>query len=375
MDNPATERAPVSHSNRTSSQEGGGDILTASELRRQLTIAAREALKLGTVEKTHNKERYAVSIGNEHFEFSGVSFDAIHGAQSEMNGYRLWQRVAKRGQNQDFQPIYLVINGDVASPALTLQPISGAVTKTGEMDSVNDIREIAEYAEIINAIGQDTKDTLEERAAQRRQRRKKVGKGFLRAAVLAAVVAVGSRAIPAGINAVNEYNDDVAAQQARTEAAAEAQAAEQAAEARQERLAREADVREFDQSIETVEGAEAATQQAVAAEATDQFTDVEVPNYNTEQISESVAHDIEGTVRAINIPSIAEGEAQASRTVDLDEILLEDGYTVSHNGEPTDLIVTYFNAETNQLEIINMGSIDGGPATATQLFIHQTTQG
>lgn len=372
MTSAATQGSPERHTDTSEAQDAGIDALTADELRRQLTIAASEVIKLGTRKKEHGKDKYVVSIGNEHFEVHGVDFSNVHDASNHINGYRLWQRRAPRGTNQDYQPIYLVVNGDVANPALTLQPTSGAVTRTGEMDSVTDIKQLVDYAEIINAIGQDTKDTLSERRSERRARRKKARRGIVRTAMLAAVVAAGTRVIPAATDWFSGWRADNAAQQAKSDAAAAAEAASAAAEAREARLDLEADVREFDESITTVDGAEAATEQAVAAEATDQFTDVEVPNYNTDQVSESVAHDIEGTVRAITIPSIAEGWAQASRSIDLGEIRLEDGFTVSHNGESTDLVVTYFNPDTNQLEIINMGSIDGGPSTATQLYIHQT---
>lgn len=349
------------------------DFETPELMRSQLVHAAERVINEGSEIQEHDGKKYWVTLGNEHFAVGDVSFVEAHTSEPDVFGYRLWRQLpgSKERKMAGAFPIYLVANGDIKKPVMIMQPGSGAVTKSGDFNSVSDMADLKKAAEIVEAIAHDTREKKVETQAKREKKHARVKK-YIGATALAVTIALGAGlGYSPVIDAYDNWQADQQEQQAKTEAEAQAEAA--AKQATRQKL--EERVKRFDETTEMESGTTVSAGQTAAASATDQFIDVSVPSYESNAMSAELAHDIEGNIRAFEVPEIGESSTSASLSINLGDIKADDNYQINHNGSSKDVIVTYFDARTNQLEIMNLGSLDGGPASATQIYVTEITGG
>ncbi len=290
--------------------------------------------------------KYRVSKGNEHFVDEVGIIDDAYRDKPQVLGFRLMQVYRRR--DQQLKPILLVQNGNLAEPVINISPISRKVYVDEGIYEVEELPALRRFLGIVGSIKADSIERAEKDAEQREERSRTRRRRLISYVAGLAAAATLAAGIPSGVEWWQER--EVAQQEA--QAIEDAQDAEELAE-------REEGVRSFDEQFSIVDVYTVPAGEPGLAEASDQFVDLNVPDYEAEDISEDLAHDIDGPREVeldFNNESIQEVEL---------EIRADDQFRVIHDGGGNYLYNFVFDAEEDLLIIEDNGRINSDAANAS----------
>lgn len=346
------------------------DAVTVS----QINNIARNVMDEASTVISDKGHTWRVSRGQETFADVNGLVDLIAGKIPNFSGFQLWQEV--NAKNQQYEPIYLIANGDVYTPVVTFQPSSSSIMKSQFGDlGISDPKDLVAIAKIVVPIAADsyrrTQDIKMSQNAEAKAKHRRVRK-WIAGLVLAATITGGAiQGAPEATSSFHNWRETVG-QEHRADQARKALESQRAAEAaRQARLDREAKVRAFDKTYK-LDKTIAVTQagEVGSAQATDMFTDIKVPSYDAKDISGGLAHDI-SSPRAIEIKQYNSGETKPGKTVIKMNIKENQQFQFASDGVNTDSISIFPDAKNNTLTIIDNGPV-GGTSTdtvATHVYI------